>query len=238
MLGDTPNAIYEIGQNESRRRLFLLGMLATAFGGAGIANAQSDLSAGGLTFRDFAVFDNGASFYQGGDPSKDPEGAGNAQRAKVASIDGEKGLARVRFESIKIEVALPLGWLALEDWERGVGYSSDRRFRAIFWRLDFAFEGVKDAEHYAATKSGAITSRRPGIKAQARKLGDGAFLIAYENVPAGQGDADKRAVFDLILANPRDAKAGALITLGAPTGDSDRALKLLALFRSEIRVEW
>ena len=153
----------------------------------------------------------------------------------VLSVDGDKGLARVRFETIKIEAGLPLGWRAIEDWERGVAYSPDKRTRAIFWRLDFGYEGVKDAEHYAATKSGAITARRPGIKAQARKLGDGTFLVAYQNVP---GDGDKRAVFDLVVSKPGDAKTGALLTLGAPGGDADRTLKLLALMRVEMKVDW
>ena len=82
---------------------------------------------------------------------------------------------------------MPLGWQATEDWERGVGYSSDKRYRLLVWRVDFAFEGVQDAEHYAATKTGTIKARRPGIQAQARKLSDGTFLIVYENAPPGQG---------------------------------------------------
>ena len=168
----------------------------------------------------------------------DPETAANAQRAKVVGVDSDKRLAHVRFETIKIEAGLPLGWQAIEDWERGVAYSGDKRTRAIFWRLDFAYEGVKDAEHYAATKSGAITARRPGIKAQARKLGDGTFLIAYQNAPAGSGDSDKRAVFDLVVSKPGDAKAGVLLTLGAPASDADRTLKLLALMKPELKVDW
>ena len=58
---------------------------------------------------------------------------------------------------------MPLGWQAKEDWERGVGFSGDKRYRLIVWRVDFAFEGVNDAEHYAATKAGAIQARKPGI---------------------------------------------------------------------------
>ena len=33
-------------------------------------------------------------------------------------------------------------------WERGVAYTIDKRIRLIVWRVDFAFEGVRDAEHY------------------------------------------------------------------------------------------
>ena len=235
MIDAYPNMISQHGQKESGRRLFLAMTAFSALCGVSRALAQGDLDAGGLGFRDFGVADNGASFYRGGDPSRDPESAANAHSAKVLSVDGDKGLARVRFETIKIEAGLPLGWRAIEDWERGVAYSPDKRTRAIFWRLDFGYEGVKDAEHYAATKSGAITARRPGIKAQARKLDDGTFLVAYQNVP---GDGDKRAVFDLVVSKPGDAKSGALLTLGAPGGDADRTLKLLALMRLEMKVDW
>ena len=103
---------------------------------------------------------------------------------------------------------MPLGWQANEDWERGVGFSSDKRFRLIVWRVDFAYEGVNDAEHYAATKTGAIKARKPGIQAQARKLGDGTFLIVYQNVPAAQGDAEPRVVFDLVVPQAGQAKGG------------------------------
>ena len=62
-------------------------------------------------------------------------------QSRVLAIDTTGGFARIRFESIRTEVALPLGWQATEDWERGVGFSSDKRYRLIVWRVDFAFEG-------------------------------------------------------------------------------------------------
>jgi len=153
-------------------------------------------------------------------------------------VDNDSGFARIRFDAIKTEVSLPLGWQATEDWERGVGMSGDKRFRVIVWRVDFPFEGVRDAEHYAATKTGSIKARRPGIQAQARKLKDGSFLIVYENVPASQGDGEKRVVFDLVISNPKDPKQGALLTLGVPAKDADRGLKLMALLKHNIRVDW
>ena len=94
--------------------------------------------------------------------------------------------------SIRVELALPLGWQATEDWERGVAYSSDKRYRLIVWRVDFAYEGVKDAEHYAATKAGSIQARRPTVQAQARKLGDGTFLVVYDNVAKAPGRQPNR----------------------------------------------
>jgi len=88
------------------------------------ALGQDRLDPGGLTFRDFSSNDNGASFSRG-----DPMIAGgpNQVSSRIAAIESDKGLARIQFSSIRVELALPLGWQATEDWERGVGYSSDKR---------------------------------------------------------------------------------------------------------------
>lgn len=224
-------------QIKSGRRLFLFG--AVAAGLAGLAShraaAQELLDAGGLTFRDFAVNDNGASFSRG-----DPIIAGgpNPVSSRVAAIDAANGLARVQFASIRVDISLPLGWQATEDWERGVAYSSDKRFRLIIWRVDFAFEGAKDAEHYAAMKSGSIQARRPTVQARARKLGDGYFLIVYENVARTQGDSETRTVFDLVMQKPGNPKEGVLLTLGVPTSQAERGLRLLALLKKSLTITW
>jgi hypothetical protein len=200
------------------------------------ARADGDLDAGGLSFRDFANPDNGSSFIRN-DQTFGPNAA-NPAPARVVSVDNANGFARIRFDAIRIEVGLPMGWQASEDWERGVGFSSDKRYRVILWRVDFAYEGVRDAEHYAATKVGAIKARRPGIQAQARKLKDGTFLVVYENVPESQGGSERRTVFDLVMANPRDTKAGVLMTLGVPASESERGIRLMALLKSKIMVDW
>jgi len=214
--------------------LFLSASLGVCF--AGFPAAAADLDAGGLTFRDFAINDNGASFNRGVDPII--AGGPNQVSSQVLAVDSAQGFARVQFGSIKVELALPLGWQATEDWERGVAYSGDKSYRLIVWRVDFAFEGVKDAEHYAATKSGSIQSRRPSVQAQARKLGDGTFLIVYENVPRGQGDSGPRTVFDLVTQRPGNPKEGILLTLGVPASDAVRGLKLLAILKANMRINW
>ncbi|MGQ0580811.1 MAG: hypothetical protein ACT4O6_02655 [Reyranella sp.] len=199
------------------------------------ARANDKLDAGGLTFRDFATLDNGASFSR-----SDPIIAGgpNPPVARVLGIDNAKGFARVRFEPIRVTLAVPLGWLATEDWERGVGYSSDKRYRVVVWRVDFDYEGVKDAEHYASTKAGSIQARRPGVKAQARKLGDGTFLVVFENAPKAQGDAEQRVVFDVIIPRPGNPKQGVLLTLGVPASEAGRGVKLLSLLKENLRIDW
>ena len=214
--------------------MFLLAGLGVCF--AGFPARAADLDAGGLTFRDFAVNDNGASFNRGVDPII--AGGPNQVSSRVVAVDGAQGLARVQFGSIKVELALPLGWQATEDWERGVAYSGDKRYRLIIWRVDFPFEGVKDAEHYVATKTGSIQARRPTVQAQARKLSDGTFLIVYENVPKAQGDSEQRVVFDLLFQRPGNPKEGILITLGVPASDAARGIKLMALQKQSVRINW
>ena len=214
--------------------MFLLAGLGACF--AGFPASAADLDAGGLTFRDFAANDNGASFNRGVDPIIG--GGPNQVSSRVVAVDNAQGFARVQFGSIKIELALPLGWQATEDWERGVAYSGDKRYRLIIWRVDFAFEGVKDAEHYAATKAGSIQARRPSVHAQARKLGDGTFLIVYDNAAKAQGDAEPRVVFDLVTQKPGDPKEGILLTLGVPTSEATRGLKLMALLKKNMKINW
>jgi hypothetical protein len=225
--------ICEQRQKESGRRLFLAASLAACLV-ATPALADDKLDAGGLTFRDFSNNDNGAS-YSRGDPMI--AGGPNQVSSKVVAVEGTNGLARVQFSSIRVELALPLGWQATEDWERGVAYSSDKRYRLIVWRVDFAYEGVKDAEHYAATKAGSIQARRPTVQAQARKLGDGTFLVVYDNVKA-PGDAEPRVVFDLVTQKPGDPKEGILLTLGVPASDAARGLKLMALLKQNMKINW
>lgn len=226
-----PNLMPKMRQKESGRRLLLLGAAALVLAPTS-ARAEGNLDAGGMTFKDFAVADRGSSFNK-----IDPMiGSGaNPTQARIMAIDNDGGFARVRFDAIRIELAMPLGWQANEDWERGVGFSGDKRFRLIVWRVDFAYEGVNDAEHYAATKSGAIRARKPGIQAQARRLGDGSFLVVYQNVP---GEGEPRVVFDLVVPRPGRPKEGVLMTLGMPTRDSDRGLRLMALVKSKLKIDW
>jgi hypothetical protein len=221
----------EARQKESGRRPFLLATLALIWAPIP-ALAEPDLDAGGLTFRDFAVSDNGTSFSQ-----VNPMIGSGAQptQSRILGIDKAGGFARIRFDSIRIEVAMPLGWQAQEDWERGLAFSADKRYRLIVWRVDFAFEGTNDAEHYAATKAGAIQARKPGSRAQVRKLADGTFLIVYQNV---QSEGEPRAVFDLVVPRPGQSKEGMLMTLGVPGADGERGLRLTALLKQKLRVDW
>lgn len=200
-----------------------------------VALAADRLETGGLTFRDFGTPDNGSSFTRG----EQSVGGGTTQSfTRVLGVDQAQQAVRLRFDSVKVELLLPMGWQASEDQERGVAYTLDKRIRLIVWRVDFAYEGVKDAEHYAATKAGSMKAKRPGIQAQARKLSDGSFVIVYENVPKGSSDSGPRTVFDLVIPNPGNPKVGILVTLGMPANEAGRGLQLLALITQNMRITW
>ncbi len=219
--------------------MFLSGAIAFALAAAMAplhAQTANRLDPGGLSFRDFGVPDNGSSFTRG----EQSIGGGTTQTfTRVLGIDPASQAVRLRFDSVKVELLLPMGWQATEDGERGIAYTIDKRIRLIVWKVDFAYEGVRDAEHYAATKAGSMKARRPGVQAQARKLRDGSFLVVYENVPKGPSDSSgPRTVFDLVIPDPRNPKVGVLVTLGMPANEAGRGLQLLALITQNMRVEW
>jgi hypothetical protein len=45
-------------------------------------------------------------------------------------------------------------------------------------------------------------------------------------------------VFDLVMSKPGNPKEGVLMTLGVPASDSERGLKLLALLKSRLMIDW
>jgi hypothetical protein len=227
--------VVDVRQKESGRRWLIAASLAMLCLPT-MAAANQPLSTNGLTFRDFGTADNGAS-YTRGDQSIGGGSTNSQTLAKVVGIDREASAVRVRFDPIRIEMLLPMGWQATEDWERGVAFSLDKRYRVVVWRVDFAFEGVKDAEHYAATKAGSIKARRPGVQAQARKLPDGTMVVVYENVPKGQNDSGPRTVLDLVVPDPKNPKLGILLTVGVPSSDTARGIGLLALLKQNMRIE-
>ena len=69
-------------------------------------------------------------------------------------------------------------------------------------------------------------------------MSDGTFMVVYDNAPKAHGDSEPRAVFDLVIPNPRNAKEGVLVTLGVPANDAVRGLKLMALIKESIRINW
>jgi hypothetical protein len=47
-----------------------------------------------------------------------------------------------------------------------------------------------------------------------------------------------RIVFDLVAPKPGSPKEGLLMTLGVPASDAERGMKLMALLKQSLRVDW
>jgi hypothetical protein len=45
-------------------------------------------------------------------------------------------------------------------------------------------------------------------------------------------------VFDLVTQKPGDPKEGILLTLGVPASDAARGLKLMALLKHNMKINW
>ena len=45
-------------------------------------------------------------------------------------------------------------------------------------------------------------------------------------------------MFDLVVQRPGNPKEGILMTLGVPTSDAARGIKLLALLKQNMRISW
>src|SRR5476649_140258 len=113
MIWSVSKVINKLRQKESAGRLILAAAVAACW--ASTAMAQSTLDPGGLTFKDFAVADHGASFNR--NDSIPVSGAGSA---RLIGVDDASGKARIGFNSIKVEASVPMGWQAGDDGERGV----------------------------------------------------------------------------------------------------------------------
>jgi len=122
---------------------------------AGAAGAQSGLDAGGLTFKDFAIADNGASFNR--NESIPGSGAGPA---RLIGVRQRQWQGACRFDSIRSR--FPYRWLARgSDSERGVAFQRRPKLPATGVADRLRLEGVKDPEHYGADQGRAIEARRP-----------------------------------------------------------------------------
>ena len=117
-----------------------------------------------------------------------------------------------------------MAWLRVR--QHGCPWDIDQTFRTIApYTIEEAYE-VADA------------IERDDMPALKEELGDGTFLIVYENAPKGQGDSEPRTVFDLVVQHPGNPKEGILLTLGVPASDAVRGLKLMALLKQNMRINW
>lgn len=225
-----------------RRRFLALSMLAGGWGaslGAGAQTPAGGLDAGAATFAEFALAGDANSLTDRESPvNRRWIGGSGEDLAELLRVDEQRRSARLRLRSVDVEATVPLGWHAIEDAERAAVFTPDGSVRMIFWRIDLPFEGVASVEGYVAAKQEAVKARQPGVRTTAYKGKDGAWVVAYEDVPARRGDTERRAIYDLVVPNPKSAKHGLLVTLGAPASKAATYLPLLALVARDMNPSW
>ena len=108
--------------NRLSRRRAIAGGTALAMFAATDARAEDQLTPGASTFRDFAL-PGGSTTLIDQSNAVNRQWIGNAAESlvDVLTVDAAQGLARLRFKSVDCEMAVPLGWHAMEDHERGAG---------------------------------------------------------------------------------------------------------------------
>lgn len=148
------------------------------------------------------------------------------------------GYARMRSKAVDAELAIPLGWHAIEDNERVAIFNPRRTVRVILWRVDLEFEGAADIDKFLIAKAAALRTRFPTIKPSFETLSTGERIGLFENVPPRRGDREYRVVADLLIPNPRNERRAFLITLGAPQSEAELYLPLLILIKKELKVTW
>ena len=155
----------------------------------------------------------------------------------VTAVPAE-GYARMRSRAVDAEIAIPLGWHAIEDNERVAIFNPRRTVRVILWRVDLEYEGVPSIDKFLIGKAAALRTRFPTIKASMETISTGDRIGLFENVPPRRGDREHRVVADLLIPNPKNDKRAFLITLGAPQSDAEKYLPLLVLIRKELQITW
>jgi len=162
--------------------------------------------------------------------------AENLLELVTASIP--EGYARMRSRAVDAEIAIPLGWHAIEDNERVAIFNPRRTVRVILWRVDLEYEGVPDIDKFLVGKAAALRTRYPTIKASMETISTGERIGLFENVPPRRGDREPRVLADLLIPNPQNDKRAFLVTLGAPQSDAEKYLPLLILIKKELKVTW
>ncbi len=179
-------------------------------GGPFPAQAADRLDAGGLTFRDFAITDNGASFNRGVDHSigggTEPGGFTRVARRRQAAQAVRPGAVRARSRS---SWRCRMGWQATEDGERGVAYSDRQALPADRLAGRFRLRG-RQGRRALRRHQGRLDQGPPARASRPRPASSAtaAFLIVYENVPKGQGDSEPRTVFDLVMPQSGQPEGG------------------------------
>lgn len=204
------------------------------------AGAQpAALDPGDATFKLFARSDTAKSLNDPTDATNREWTSATAESlTELLTIVPAEGYGLIRSKAVSVNLKVPLGWHAIEDYERLAIFSPDRSVRIIVWRVDLQFEGVPDLEAYVAAKAAGLRKRYPGILASSRTLPGGQVLGVLHNVPPRKGDSEARTILDLLTPNPMNPKRALLMTFGTPISRAEEFLPLLALISKNLEITW
>ena len=214
-------------------------IVALAVAWPAAAQDNSRWSGPTTTFRTYALDDTARTLIDADErTNRQYTGQSADSLLEMVSFHAAEGFARLRSRAVDAEIAVPLGWHAIEDNERVAIFNPLRTVRVIVWRVDLEYEGVADIDKFLGAKSAALRTRYPTIKASMETVSTGERIGLFENVPPRKGDREPRVVADLLVPNPENAKRALLITLGAPQSDAEKYLPLLILIKKETKIVW
>jgi hypothetical protein len=230
------------GAGQRARAATLAGLLAVAAAspaGSQPSAAGSALDPGDSTFKLYALSENTNSLHDPANPvNREWTNATAESLPDLLTAAPAEGYAVIRSKAVSMDLRVPLGWHAIEDFERLAIFNPGRSVRIIVWRVDLDFEGVADLEKFVEGKAAALRLRFPAIQASSRALPDGQVLGVLHNVPARKGDKEARAILDLLTPNPQNPKRAVLMTFGTPMSRAEEFLPLLALMAKHRQITW
>jgi hypothetical protein len=213
--------------------------LALALAGPAAAQDAGRFSGPTTTFRTYSL-DSTPRTLIDADESLNRQYTGQTAESllELVTVVADEGYARMRSKAVDAELAVPLGWHAIEDNERVAIFNPRRTVRVILWRVDLEYEGAADIDKFLIAKAAALRTRFPTIKPSFQTLSTGERIGLFENVPPRRGDREQRVVADLLIPNPQNDKRAFLVTLGAPQSEAELYLPLLVLIKKELQIAW
>jgi hypothetical protein len=206
---------------------------------AACAQPGSSLDPGDSTYKLFAASPTASSLTDRSNATnREWTNATAESLTELLTASTAEGYGLIRSKSVSIDIKVPLGWHAIEDFERLAIFNPERSVRIIIWRVDLDFEGVPDLEQYVARKASLFHSRFPTMQASSRVLSDGQVMGVMNNIPARKGDKEPRTIVDLLTPNPQNPKRALLMTFGTPMSRSTEFLPLLALMARDRDIKW
>lgn len=226
--------LWKIASRLGTAALLAGGLSMTAWAQSGTA-----LDPGDSTFKLFATSGTANSLIDRGNATnREWTNATAESLTELLTASVSDGYGLIRSKAVSIDIKVPLGWHAIEDFERLAIFNPDRSVRVIIWRVDLDFEGVPDLEKFVVGKAAALRSRFPAIQASSRTLSDGEVMGVLNNVPARKGDSEPRTIVDLLTPNPGNPKRALLMTFGTPMSKATEFLPLLALMARSRDIRW